>query len=364
MGYSIQDDVWVNDEDGQVVTDPVLGQKLTNDYNREKKVPISTLASLANSTNLLGTDTQKIAVDEMQKRLSDGYMAQPSQSNLPKNKLSTTPVEEQGWFQMGNEKPESVKDILMQIDPKLVEKTNRQAESNKDIYDQLKKVTGMEKDNSEKSLAERNKESLIESRKTKENISEANTLKGLQSLAKNDPNVKSFNLALDFKNKMDGAYKRATDPNTKDRSASDLSLGMLINKFLDEDSVVRESEFDRVTEMTPIISRLRGISGKLISGGLGVDDSTRKAIYDEAMGLFNSVKNTYDYKLKNYWEPVLSPYNKLGFGSVNIESVLGNTSKGDLGFNNTESQSSVYNMTPEQRARRKEELLAKKNKKE
>lgn len=360
MGYSVRGNVWVNDEDGQVVTDPVLGQKLTNDYNREKKVPISTLASLANSTNLLGTDTQKMAESEMQRRLSDGYMDSSSNNNLPKNKLSTTPVEEQGWFQMGNEKPESVKDILMKIDPKLVDKTNKQVEFN--IYDQLKKVTGMEEDKTGRkpTLAEINRESLIKARDA-------------EAKAKTDPELKRKMALAGSLNKPQIEMNKQLEPyNETVRAFDDLekTLGFKLDKYDPISNNLpgvstglggkRIITGEAAAEIENILQRIMNSEIKKNSGAATSAEEIRRNL--AALGKGGTFQN--EATMISAFRRLLG-YNKEAINNIlaaNDPEVVSNFK--EQGGVIRGQESSVYDMTPEQRARRKEELLAKKNKKE
>ncbi|KKM21136.1 hypothetical protein LCGC14_1638500, partial [marine sediment metagenome] len=83
-----------------------------------------------------------------------------------------------------------------------------------------------------------------------------------------DPRIKNFQIIERSERGMQAALKQATSPNVKSRIASDQTLGVLFQKMLDPESVVRESEFARTPEGAAAINRLLAIAPQLRLGGL------------------------------------------------------------------------------------------------
>jgi len=105
-----------------------------------------------------------------------------------------------------------------------------------------------------------------------------------------DPRIKNFQIIERSERGMQAALKQAISPNVKSRIASDQALGVLFQKMLDPESVVRESEFARTPEGAAAINRLLAIAPQLRLGGLRLLDEDRQALVEMAQKLLNEAK--------------------------------------------------------------------------
>lgn len=107
-----------------------------------------------------------------------------------------------------------------------------------------------------------------------------------------DPRIKNLNIIERSERGMEAALKAATSPNVKSRIASDQALGVLFQKMLDPESVVRESEFARTPEGAAAVNRLLAIAPQLKLGGLKLLNEDRQALVNMARKLLNEAKIT------------------------------------------------------------------------
>ncbi len=107
-----------------------------------------------------------------------------------------------------------------------------------------------------------------------------------------DPRIKNLNIIERSERGMQAALKMATSPNVKSRIASDQTLGVLFQKMLDPESVVRESEFARTPEGAAAVNRLLAIAPQLQLGGLRLLDEDRQALVTMAQKLLQEAKIT------------------------------------------------------------------------
>lgn len=107
-----------------------------------------------------------------------------------------------------------------------------------------------------------------------------------------DPRIKNLNIVERSERGMQAALKMATAPGVKSRIASDQALGVLFQKMLDPESVVRESEFARTPEGAAAINRLLAIAPQLRLGGLRLLDEDRQALVTMAQKLLQEAKIT------------------------------------------------------------------------
>jgi hypothetical protein len=89
------------------------------------------------------------------------------------------------------------------------------------------------------------------------------------------------------------------------RIASDQALGVLFQKVLDPQSVVRESEYARTPEGAAMLNRLLAYADKIQRGGLTLTDGDRKAIRDMVVKLATGAAKSYNEQvgqMKTYAE--------------------------------------------------------------
>jgi len=99
---------------------------------------------------------------------------------------------------------------------------------------------------------------------------------------------------------LEEAYKLSTSPDSKSRIASDQALGVMFQKMLDPDSVVRESEYARTETGIGIINRIKGFMPKMQKGGLGLENEDRKALVTMARKLLDEGAKTYNQHYERY----------------------------------------------------------------
>jgi hypothetical protein len=115
----------------------------------------------------------------------------------------------------------------------------------------------------------------------------------------NHPEVKSFML-------IDKEYSRAAvaiETARKGKSGKgpvDQALIMILNKMLDERSVVRESEYARTPEGMGLTRRAEGYYGRLTEGGAGLNDEEREDIYSIIDKFYEAASDTYNEQVDFY----------------------------------------------------------------
>lgn len=119
---------------------------------------------------------------------------------------------------------------------------------------------------------------------------------------------------------LESAYKMSINPDQASKIASDQALGVLFQKLLDPNSVVRESEYARTPEGAGFINRMVSILPQLQKGGLKLTDSDRKAIYDQARMLLESTASKYNTTIGRFT-------NLSELAEVNPQMVLGGLTK-------------------------------------
>jgi len=114
-----------------------------------------------------------------------------------------------------------------------------------------------------------------------------------------DRRVKNYQIIDRSEKALRAALEQSRIPG-KSRIASDQALGVMFQKMLDPDSVVRESEYARTPEGAGIISRLKSWIPKLSRGGLAIGDKDRQALVDMAQKLLEESKRTFNQAYDEY----------------------------------------------------------------
>jgi len=102
--------------------------------------------------------------------------------------------------------------------------------------------------------------------------------------------VKSYNKIVVNTNKMEAAYDAWISGDQKSAVAVDQVLGVIFQKGLDENSVVRESEFDRTLQMSGLKNWTIAKAVSIVKGG-GMTDEVRSDLVEMARVLESEVKN-------------------------------------------------------------------------
>ncbi len=128
-------------------------------------------------------------------------------------------------------------------------------------------------------------------------IAQANTLRKEFNATKA---VKNYQTTVRSEAAMRKALELSKSPDTKSRIASDQALGVLFQKMLDPDSVVRESEYARTGEGASALSKIKAFIPKLQKGGLGISDDDRDALHQIALVLLDIEKAAMNKAIDRY----------------------------------------------------------------
>jgi len=112
------------------------------------------------------------------------------------------------------------------------------------------------------------------------------------------PEVKDFTTIEGQKQRLDEAMKVAKSGGSL--VAVDQSLITILNKMLDPASVVRESEYARTARDMALLSQIKGKIDKLTTGGAGLTDVERKAIYEMTNRFYSAAKSRYNDQVQYY----------------------------------------------------------------
>jgi hypothetical protein len=107
---------------------------------------------------------------------------------------------------------------------------------------------------------------------------------------------------------LEDAFRLSTSPDVKSRIASDQALGVLFQKLLDPQSVVRESEYARTPEGAALLNRIASIGPQLTKGGLRLADSDRRSLVESAEKLLESSQKSLEGHISRYTE-IAKSYN-------------------------------------------------------
>lgn len=132
---------------------------------------------------------------------------------------------------------------------------------------------------------------------------------------------------------LERAFMLSTAPDTKSLIASDQALGVMFQKMLDPDSVVRESEYARTPEGAALVNRVKAQIPKLQKGGLALDDEDRAALVEMARALLEGGKKQYNNHYERF-ENIVNAYQippNLVFGGLKKFGVSENEGKQQTG---------------------------------
>lgn len=159
---------------------------------------------------------------------------------------------------------------------------------------------------------------------------------GLRKEFRSAPTYKKYQTTQRAEQVMEKALEFSKEPGLKSRIASDQALGVLFQKVLDPESVVRESEYARTPEGASILSRIRAIPQHILRGGLALTDEDREALLRIAKEVVNADKRAVNKLIDDY------TYTAEQYG-VNPKWVIGNMTKFDL---SPDEDTSVFVTSP------------------
>jgi len=109
------------------------------------------------------------------------------------------------------------------------------------------------------------------------------------------PIVKAYNEIKTQAQRARGAYELAKQAEKEGKSASstDQVIITVLNKVLDPESVVRESEYARTADGQAALSRLSGWLDKMKRGGAGISSSERASIMETIESLSSATEREY-----------------------------------------------------------------------
>lgn len=140
----------------------------------------------------------------------------------------------------------------------------------------------------------------------------------------------------------------ATPPGQKPDAITQQSLVILLNKFLDPGSVVREGEFDRVVKAQGLIGQAQNISDRILKGQ-PLDANTIKQINGLANLYSQAASQKIQYHADNYAD--IAGKRNLDVGSVISDPKFRRQTNGAAGSAPAGIDQSLWNvMTPEERA--------------
>lgn len=105
------------------------------------------------------------------------------------------------------------------------------------------------------------------------------------------------------------------------RAATDQVLGVVFQKLLDPESIVRESEFARTAAGQSIIQRAEAFRQQLIGGGIGITDELRQEMLATAQNLF-SVMEELKSETDREFQAIAFSANKRGL-PIDINNIIG-----------------------------------------
>lgn len=155
---------------------------------------------------------------------------------------------------------------------------------------------------------------------------------------------KNYQQAQTITNYMNNAMALNKSGN---RIASDQMLINGLNKLLDPQSVVRESEYARTPEGAATLNKLQGYTERIASGGVAISDADRQAIMDAANQVMNGVGSQYNSVFDRY-EQIAKTY------GVNPEMIFGSLTK----FQPIGQQSALPQMQSTQMSPQDQEAIA------
>ncbi len=127
---------------------------------------------------------------------------------------------------------------------------------------------------------------------------------GYKKMYEGSPKTKSFSLINKAHSRMTGAWGYAQNKIKKGEKVNyggvDQALITLYNKMLDENSVVRESEYARTPENMAYLDNLKGRIKKVTEGGAGLTNEFRQELIDVAGVLYNQALDVQKGNLNTY----------------------------------------------------------------
>jgi len=114
--------------------------------------------------------------------------------------------------------------------------------------------------------------------------------------------VKEYDVTRNQMGRMESSLREIQRDPKKPQNyiALDQTLIMLFNKMLDTDSVVREGEYARTIQNSPMMNRIAGKLQQVATGGAGFTNSERQAIVNMARTFAQEAKGLYDNHANEY----------------------------------------------------------------
>lgn len=168
-------------------------------------------------------------------------------------------------------------------------------------------------------LKERRSQRFNTAMERKAKLDQTKIATGLRKEFRGSKVFKDFQEVNRSANLLEDIYKKAISPDTKSRLATDQALGVLFNKMLDPESVVREGEFARTEKGVAFINRMAAIAPQLAKGGMKLLDEDRLAIIETARQLLASSQDLLNQEMGNFelFANELGVEPKMIFGNMN-----------------------------------------------
>lgn len=141
-----------------------------------------------------------------------------------------------------------------------------------------------------------------------------------------------FNALVPFKNYQQSQniisyMKQAEQLKSGNRIAADQALINGLNKLLDPQSVVRESEYVRTPEGAAVLNKLQGQFERIAKGGVAISDADRTAIVEMANNIMQNIGSQYNESFDRY-EKIAKAY------GINPDMIFGTLARFDTGMTN------------------------------
>jgi hypothetical protein len=116
------------------------------------------------------------------------------------------------------------------------------------------------------------------------------------------PTVKAYNVVKQQTERARSAYQLALKAQKDGKSANsaDQAIITVLNKVLDPQSVVRESEYARTADGQAVMGRLEGSLDKMKRGGAGISASERDSIMQAIGAMEGAMSREHDAVLDHY----------------------------------------------------------------
>ena len=143
------------------------------------------------------------------------------------------------------------------------------------------------------------KEEELNVKRTQKDQPKFSDVRGIRTEFNGLPVVKNFNEVNSKTNNVNSMYEQYLNGKVG-RNAFDQALITTVNKLLDPNSVVRESEYDRSMNGQAMWNKITGYATKLSKGGAGLTDAERRDFVNSINIMNQAYKTELDATVRDY----------------------------------------------------------------